>query len=55
MVLQTCPASHDVNQVVNIKAEKVSDTEEDVDLVRNTVHEIKAEPEVSCMLLYVYC
>jgi hypothetical protein len=51
----TPPASHDANQVMNIKAEEVSDAEEEVDPVRKTVQEIKADPGVSCMLLYVYC
>jgi hypothetical protein len=45
---KTYPASHDANQAMNIKAEEV-------DPVRITVQEMKAEPEVSCMFLYVHC
>jgi hypothetical protein len=51
---ETYPASRDENQAMNIKAEDVSDTQEEVDPVRITVQEIKAEPEVSCMFLYVH-
>jgi hypothetical protein len=47
------PACHDGDQAVNIKAEEVSDTEEEVDPVQITIQEMKAEPEVSCMFLYV--
>ncbi|XP_023721097.1 uncharacterized protein LOC111871921 [Cryptotermes secundus] len=39
------PASHDANQAMNIKAEEVSDAEEEADPVQITVQEIKAEPE----------
>ena len=52
---ETYPASHDASQAMNIKAEAVSDAKEEVDPVRITFQEIKAEPEVSCMLLYVHC
>ncbi|XP_033606250.1 uncharacterized protein LOC117282088, partial [Cryptotermes secundus] len=51
----TYPPSHDVNQAVNIKAEEVSDSQEEVDPLIITFQEIKAEPEVSCMFLYVHC
>ena len=49
------PASHDANQAMNIKAEEVSDAQEEVDPLRITIQDIKAEPEVSCMFLYVRC
>jgi hypothetical protein len=49
------PASQDGNQAVNIKAEEVSDAQEEADPVGVTTQEIKAEPEVSCMFLYVHC
>jgi hypothetical protein len=52
---ETYPASCDANQAMNIKAEKVLDTQEEADPVRITVQDIKAEPEVSCMFLYVHC
>jgi hypothetical protein len=52
---ETYPASHDANQAVNIKAEEVSDAQEEADPLRITVHEVKAEPEVSRMFMYVYC
>jgi hypothetical protein len=70
MVLQNCvnvkrevwgpfgemyPASHDANEAMNIKAEEVSDTEEEEDPVAITFPKIKAEPEVSCMYLCVHC
>jgi hypothetical protein len=48
-------ASYDADQAVNIKVEEVSDVEEDADPVRITIQEIRAEPEVSCMFLYVHC
>ena len=52
---ETYPASHDATQAMNIKAEKVSDSQEEVDPVPITFQKIKAEPEVSCMFLYVHC
>jgi hypothetical protein len=52
---ETYPASHDANQTMNIKAEEVSDSQEEADPVRITVQEIKAESEVSFMFLYVHC
>jgi hypothetical protein len=52
---ETYPASHDATQAVNIKAEEVSDAREEADPVGITTQEIKAEPEVSCMFLYVHC
>ncbi|XP_023721751.1 uncharacterized protein LOC111872270 [Cryptotermes secundus] len=42
---ETYPASHDANQPMNIKAEEVTDSEEEVDPLKITVQEIKAEPE----------
>ncbi|XP_023707399.1 uncharacterized protein LOC111864405 isoform X2 [Cryptotermes secundus] len=39
------PVSHDANQAMNIKAEEVSDSQEEVDPVQVTVQEVKAEPE----------
>jgi hypothetical protein len=41
--------SHDAYQAMNVKAEEVSDAEEEEDLVPGTFLEIKAEPEVSFM------
>jgi hypothetical protein len=52
---ETYPASHDANQAMNIKAEEDSDAEEEVDPLQIAVQEIKAEPEVSCVFLYVHC
>jgi hypothetical protein len=46
--VDTYPVSQGSNQSMKIKAEEV-------DPVRMTVQDIKAEPEVSCMLLCVYC
>ncbi|XP_023712240.1 uncharacterized protein LOC111867015 [Cryptotermes secundus] len=42
---ETYPASHDASQAMNIKAEDVSDLQEEADPVRITFQEIKAEPE----------
>ncbi|XP_023704751.1 zinc finger protein 271, partial [Cryptotermes secundus] len=42
---ETCPASHDTSQAMNIKAEDVSDSQEEADPVRMTFQEIKAKPE----------
>jgi hypothetical protein len=52
---ETYPASHDANQAMNIKAEEVSDAQEDADSLQITVQEMKSEPEVSCVFLCVYC
>ncbi|XP_033611403.1 uncharacterized protein LOC111874578 isoform X2 [Cryptotermes secundus] len=52
---ETYPSSNDASQAISIKAEAVSDAEEEVDSVQITFKEIKAEPELSCMLLYVHC
>jgi hypothetical protein len=52
------PSFHDANQAMNIKAEEVSDAEEqkeEGDPMSITFQEMKAEPEVSCMSLYVPC
>jgi hypothetical protein len=40
---------------MNMKAEEVSDAEEEKNPVPKRVQEIKAEPEVSCVSLYVPC
>jgi hypothetical protein len=45
----------DADQAMNIKSEKVSDTEEEEDPMPVTFLEIKADPEVSCMSLYAHC
>ena len=50
---ETYSASDDASQAMNIKAEEVSDSQ--ADPVQITFQEIKAEPEVSCMFLYVHC
>jgi hypothetical protein len=42
-------------QAMNIKAEEVSDAAEEEDPLLITVQEIKVEPEVSCILMYVHC
>jgi hypothetical protein len=52
---ETYPTSHDANQAMNIKAEEVSDSQEEADPVQIPVQEVKSEPEVSCMFLYVHC
>jgi hypothetical protein len=52
---ETCTASHDATQAMNIKAEEVSDADEKRDPVRVTLPKMKAEPEVSCMSLYGHC
>ena len=46
---ETYPTPHDANQAMNVKAEAVSDAEEEEDPVPITFPEMKAEPEVSCM------
>jgi hypothetical protein len=51
----TYPTSDDANRAMNVKAEEVSDAEEDEGPVPITFLEIKADPEVSCMSLYVHC
>jgi hypothetical protein len=43
------PTSHDANQAMNIKVKEGSYAEEEEDSVPITFHELKAEPEVSCM------
>jgi hypothetical protein len=52
---ETYPTSHDANQAMNIKAEEISDAEEEEDPVQIAVQEIKVEPQVSSMFLYVHC
>ena len=49
------PASHDASQAMNIKAEKVSESQEEADPVGITFQEIKAKSEVICMSLYIHC
>jgi hypothetical protein len=48
------PRSPVASQVINIKVAEVSDAEEEVGPVPITFPEIKAEPEVRCMSLYVH-
>jgi hypothetical protein len=48
---ETYPTSHDANQAMNVKAEAVSDAEEEEDPLQIAFPEIKSEPEVSCVLL----
>jgi hypothetical protein len=50
---ETDPPCYDADQAMNIKDEDVSDVEEEEDPMPITVQEIKTEPEVSCMSLYV--
>jgi hypothetical protein len=52
---ETYTACYDGNQVVNVKAEEGSDAEEEGDPVPITFPEVKAEPEVRFMSLYVAC
>jgi hypothetical protein len=40
---------------MNMKAEEVSDAEEEADPVAVTFLEMKADAEGSCMSLYVHC
>jgi hypothetical protein len=44
---ETYPACHNGGQAVNMKAEEVSEAEEELDPVPVTFPKIKAEPEVS--------
>jgi hypothetical protein len=52
---ETYGTAGDAKEAKNIKAEEVSDVDEEVDPLQITIEEIKAEPEVSYMSLYVYC
>jgi hypothetical protein len=52
---ETYSACYDGNQAMDVKAEQGSDAEEEADPVPITFPEVKAEPEVSCMSLYVHC
>jgi hypothetical protein len=52
---ETGTTSYDATQAMNIKAEEVSDADEKEDPLQTTFPNIKAEPEVSCMSLYVHC
>jgi hypothetical protein len=52
---ETYPACHNGNQAMNVKDEEVSDAAGEEDPLHIAVQEIKAEPEVSCMPLYVDC
>jgi hypothetical protein len=45
----------DTAQAMNIKADEISDVDEEEDPVPITFPKIKAEPEVSCMSLYAHC
>jgi hypothetical protein len=49
-------ACYDANQAINIKDEEdVLNAKEEEDPTPITIQEIKIEPEVSCMPLYVSC
>jgi hypothetical protein len=50
---ETYPAQHDGDQAMNIKAEEESGTEEEVDPIPVTIQDIKADPEVNVIFLYV--
>jgi hypothetical protein len=52
---ETNTASHEASQAINIKVEEVSDAEEEAGPVPISFLEIKAEPEVRCISLYVHC
>jgi hypothetical protein len=52
---ETNPVSGDASQAINVKAEVVSDSEEEEGPVPITFPEINAEPEVRRMSLYVHC
>jgi hypothetical protein len=52
---ETNPTSGDASQAINIKVEELSDAEEEEGPVPITFPEIKAEPEVRRMSLYVHC
>jgi hypothetical protein len=52
---ETYPAIHDSNQDLDINSEEVSVGQDEADPMRITIQEIEAEPEVSCMFLYVHC
>jgi c-di-GMP-binding flagellar brake protein YcgR len=55
---ETCPESHDANQIISIKVEDVSDTEEEEEEEEDPMSlkysRIKSEHEVSCMSV-CYC
>jgi hypothetical protein len=51
---EVCPeSSHDICQAFSIKAEVLSGEEEEEDPLTIPFPEIKAEPEVSCVTLYM--
>jgi hypothetical protein len=52
---ETNPTSQDASQAINIKVEDISDVEEGAGPVPITFSELKAEPEVRRMSLYVHC
>jgi hypothetical protein len=52
---ETYPGSHYANQAINIKAEEDSDSQDEVDPAQIAVQEVKSEPQVSCVFLYVQC
>jgi hypothetical protein len=52
---ETCTTSHDSTQAMNIKAEEISDADGTEDRLQITFPKLKAEPEVSCMSVYVHC
>jgi hypothetical protein len=52
---ETYRACYDGNQAMDVKAEQGSHAEEEVGPVPITFPEVKVEPEVRCMSLYVHC
>jgi hypothetical protein len=64
MVLQNCTKSESIlvgpyggtyaAQIQHVKAEELSDTEEEEDSVPKPVQEMKTEPEVSYMSMYIH-
>lgn len=52
---ETYPTSDDADQVMDIKAEEVTDREEEQVPVAATCPAIKTEAEVSCMSPHVHC
>jgi hypothetical protein len=52
---ETYPTSDDASQARDIKAEEVSNAEEEEDPVPMTFIKVKAEAEVSCMSQCVHC
>jgi hypothetical protein len=65
LISETCPLSHEGNQVIDVKIEEASDTHEVEDPLLVTLPGIKVECEVSymyvsmsvenCVLLHIAC